>query len=128
MKKLRKECSSTPRWWGVGERAGGGFRTGMSLDVPAVNPAMMKFSAHGQAYLCPSWVMARPLPALPLPRHAPQVLLYLARALYDSNKLAEAQSCLKRAIHLAPTDYKLRFNFALTMQVRGAGWASGAAS
>ncbi len=49
------------------------------------------------------------------------MLLYLARALYDSNKLAEAQSCLKRAIHLAPTDYKLRFNFALTMQVRGLG-------
>ncbi|GLC38649.1 hypothetical protein PLESTB_000456300 [Pleodorina starrii] len=49
-------------------------------------------------------------------KHHPQVLLYLARALYDSNKLNEAQSCLKRAIHLAPTDYKLRFNYALTMQ------------
>ncbi|KAG2487876.1 hypothetical protein HYH03_013459 [Edaphochlamys debaryana] len=49
-------------------------------------------------------------------KHHPQVLLYLARALYDSNKLAEAQACLKKAIHLAPTDYKLRFNFALTMQ------------
>ncbi|GIL51578.1 hypothetical protein Vafri_7539 [Volvox africanus] len=49
-------------------------------------------------------------------KHHPQVLLYLARALYDSNKLNEAQACLKRAIHLAPTDYKLRFNYALTMQ------------
>ncbi|GFR40487.1 hypothetical protein Agub_g1054 [Astrephomene gubernaculifera] len=49
-------------------------------------------------------------------KHHPQVLLYLARALYDSNKLGEAQVCLKRAIHLAPTDYKLRFNFALTLQ------------
>ncbi|PNW85504.1 hypothetical protein CHLRE_03g189605v5 [Chlamydomonas reinhardtii] len=49
-------------------------------------------------------------------KHHPQVLLYLARALYDSNKLTEAQSCLKRAIHLAPTDYKLRFNYALTLQ------------
>ncbi|KAG2448186.1 hypothetical protein HYH02_006771 [Chlamydomonas schloesseri] len=49
-------------------------------------------------------------------KHHPQVLLYLARALYDSNKLSEAQSCLKRAIHLAPTDYKLRFNYALTLQ------------
>ncbi|MEW5301852.1 MAG: hypothetical protein WDW36_004683 [Sanguina aurantia] len=45
-----------------------------------------------------------------------QILLYLARAHYDSDDLRSAKSCLVRAIHLAPTDYKLRFNAALTMQ------------
>ena len=67
--------------------------------------------------------MYRPPPKTHTPPR-PQVLLYLARALYDSNKLTEAQSCLKRAIHLAPTDYKLRFNYALTLQV--CAWRGGA--
>lgn len=47
-----------------------------------------------------------------------QVLLYLARAYYDSDNLLKGQAALARATHLAPTDYKLRFNFALTLQVR----------
>ena len=47
-----------------------------------------------------------------------QVLLYLARGHYDSDDLKSAKQYLLRAIHIAPTDYKLRFNAALTMQVR----------
>lgn len=54
-------------------------------------------------------------------KHHPTVLLYLARAYYDSDNLLKAQAALARATHLAPTDYKLRFNFALTLQVRGRG-------
>ena len=46
-----------------------------------------------------------------------QVLLYLARGHYDSDDLKSAKQFLLRAIHIAPTDYKLRFNAALTMQV-----------
>ena len=49
--------------------------------------------------------------------HCPQVLLYLARGHYDSNDLKSAKQCLLKAVHIAPTDYKLRFNAALTMQV-----------
>jgi len=45
-----------------------------------------------------------------------QVLLYLARGHYDSDDLKTAKMYLLRAIHIAPTDYKLRFNAALTMQ------------
>lgn len=46
-----------------------------------------------------------------------QVLLYLARGYYDSDDLRGSKQCLLRAIHIAPTDYRLRFNAALTMQV-----------
>jgi RNA polymerase-associated protein CTR9 len=46
-----------------------------------------------------------------------QILLYIARANYDSHDLQQAKQCLLRAIHLAPTDHKLWFNAALTMQV-----------
>ena len=49
--------------------------------------------------------------------HSSQVLLYLARGHYDSNDLKSAKQCLLKAVHIAPTDYKLRFNAALTMQV-----------
>lgn len=44
------------------------------------------------------------------------VLLYLARAYYDSENLLEAKRTLLRAIHVAPTDPRLRFNLALVMQ------------
>ncbi len=47
------------------------------------------------------------------------MLLYLARGHYDSDDLKAAKQYLLRAIHIAPTDYKLRFNAALTMQVSG---------
>eukprot|EP00798_Chlamydomonas_sp_ICE-L_P008150 gene8150-1403_t len=44
------------------------------------------------------------------------VLLYLARAHYDGGDLRAAKQHLLRCIHVAPTDYKIRFNVALTMQ------------
>eukprot|EP00191_Tetraselmis_sp_GSL018_P024283 CAMPEP_0177627260 /NCGR_PEP_ID=MMETSP0419_2-20121207/31106_1 /TAXON_ID=582737 /ORGANISM="Tetraselmis sp., Strain GSL018" /LENGTH=1041 /DNA_ID=CAMNT_0019128397 /DNA_START=74 /DNA_END=3200 /DNA_ORIENTATION=+ len=48
------------------------------------------------------------------------VLLYLARAHYDSEALEEAKRILLKAIHVAPTDPRLRFNLALAMQQNAA--------
>ena len=45
------------------------------------------------------------------------MLLYLARAHYDGDDLRAARQHLLRAVHVAPTDYKIRFNVALIMQV-----------
>ncbi|KAK9810525.1 hypothetical protein WJX72_012163 [[Myrmecia] bisecta] len=45
-----------------------------------------------------------------------RILLYLARAHYDADNLMEAKSALLRAMHLDPSDHKLGFNTALTMQ------------
>lgn len=45
------------------------------------------------------------------------VLLYLARAYYDSDRLREACSALLKAVHLQPTNHNLRFNVGLTLQV-----------
>lgn len=39
------------------------------------------------------------------------------RALYDADQLPAAKRTLCRAMHLEPSDHKLRFNVALTMQV-----------
>ena len=47
-----------------------------------------------------------------------RVLLYLARAHYDADRLGDARATLLRALHLAPADHKLHFNVALTMQAR----------
>jgi RNA polymerase-associated protein CTR9 len=46
------------------------------------------------------------------------IMLYLARALYDDNKNSQAKRVLLKAIHLQPTQTLLRFNSAVTMQVR----------
>jgi tetratricopeptide (TPR) repeat protein len=46
------------------------------------------------------------------------VMLYLARAFYDSDRLPEARQTLIKAVHLQPTNHQLRFNIALTMQAR----------
>jgi RNA polymerase-associated protein CTR9 len=45
-----------------------------------------------------------------------QVMLYIARAYYDWDKLLECKRTLLRALHLNPTDRRLRFNIALAMQ------------
>ena len=47
-----------------------------------------------------------------------RVLLYLARAYYDADRLDDARATLLRALHLAPADHQLHFNIALTMQAR----------
>lgn len=44
------------------------------------------------------------------------VMLYLARAQYDADQLPEAKATLTKALHLAPTDHKLRFDVAVTLQ------------
>ena len=72
---------------------------------------------------CPGTCLV-PQSSSPTPEPVPpscQVLLYLARGHYDSDDLRSAKQYLLRAIHIAPTDYKLRFNAALTMQVGGGG-------
>lgn len=38
------------------------------------------------------------------------------RAQYDADQLPEAKCTLTKALHLAPTDHKLRFDVAVTMQ------------
>ena len=88
----------------MGRRTGLGVGTGRGghpLQVPAVLSCR---AAH------PSLLSSSP---------SCQVLLYLARGHYDSDDLRSAKQYLLRAIHIAPTDYKLRFNAALTMQVGG---------
>ncbi|EFN52318.1 hypothetical protein CHLNCDRAFT_139104 [Chlorella variabilis] len=51
------------------------------------------------------------------------VMLYLARAQYDADQLPEAKCTLTKALHLAPTDHKLRFDVAVTMQACVLEWA-----
>lgn len=46
------------------------------------------------------------------------IMLYLARALYDAGRNSQAKRTLLKAIHLQPTQMLLRFNSAVTMQVR----------
>ncbi len=48
----------------------------------------------------------------------PDVMLYLARAYYDADRLPDARATLIRALHLAPGDHKLHFNIGVTMQAR----------
>lgn len=45
------------------------------------------------------------------------VSLLLARAFYDADQMPQAKRALLRAVHLDPTDLKLRFNVALVLQV-----------
>lgn len=47
-----------------------------------------------------------------------RALQYLARAFYDADRLVDARRMLLRAAHMFPADHTLRFNAALTMQVR----------
>ena len=47
-----------------------------------------------------------------------QVPPYCCRAYYDSDNLPEAKKTLLKAMHVAPTNHRLRFDAALTMQVR----------
>jgi RNA polymerase-associated protein CTR9 len=44
------------------------------------------------------------------------VLLYMARAYYDWDHLQECKRTLLRALHLRPTDQRLRFDVALALQ------------
>ena len=55
----------------------------------------------------------------------PDVMLYLARAHYDADKMLEARDTLIRAIHLWPNDFRLRFNLGVTLQVSRPGSARG---
>ena len=43
------------------------------------------------------------------------ILVYLARAYYDSGNLEEATKILLKAIHLTPVDFVLRFNLGLCL-------------
>lgn len=45
------------------------------------------------------------------------LLLYLGRAYYDAGELKNARTVLLKAVHVAPSDHRLLFNIALTMQV-----------
>eukprot|EP00887_Chlorella_sp_A99_P005280 scaffold1.g5280.t1 len=45
-----------------------------------------------------------------------QLSLYLARALYDADRLPEAKRVLARALHAAPADRRLLFNVGFCMQ------------
>jgi RNA polymerase-associated protein CTR9 len=51
---------------------------------------------------------------------SPPIPWLSCRAHYDADQLPEAKRTLTKALHLAPTDHKLRFNVAVTMQVGGA--------
>lgn len=46
----------------------------------------------------------------------PQILLYLARTHYEAEQWQECKRVLLRAIHLAPSNYMLRFDAAIAMQ------------
>ncbi|WPT12725.1 RNA polymerase-associated protein CTR9-like protein [Picochlorum sp. SENEW3] len=50
----------------------------------------------------------------------PRLLLYLARAQYESNNGEEAIKTVAKALHLAPADHRLRFNAAYLLQQGGA--------
>lgn len=45
-----------------------------------------------------------------------QVLLYLARTHYEAEQWQECKKTLLRAIHLAPSNYTLRFDAGVTLQ------------
>lgn len=45
-----------------------------------------------------------------------QVLLYLARTHYEAEQWQECKKTLLRAIHLAPSNYTLRFDAGVAMQ------------
>ncbi|KAK3271463.1 hypothetical protein CYMTET_20189, partial [Cymbomonas tetramitiformis] len=45
-----------------------------------------------------------------------QVLLYMSRAYYDWGHLQDCKKTILRALHLNPTDHRLRFDAALAMQ------------
>lgn len=45
-----------------------------------------------------------------------QVLLYLARTHYEAEQWQDCKKALLKAIHLAPSNYALRFNAGVTMQ------------
>jgi Flp pilus assembly protein TadD len=49
----------------------------------------------------------------------PQVLLYMARAHHDAGDHLSAKRTLLKALHLAPSDIKIRFNLAFVLQVGG---------
>ncbi|WIA09833.1 hypothetical protein OEZ85_010047 [Tetradesmus obliquus] len=49
-----------------------------------------------------------------------QVLLYMARAHHDAGDHLPAKRVLLKALHLAPTDIKVRLNLAFLLQVLGA--------
>ena len=46
----------------------------------------------------------------------PRVALYQARNHYEANNMEEAKVTLKRALHVAPWDLRLRFNLAYVYQ------------
>ena len=46
----------------------------------------------------------------------PRVALYQARNHYEANNMEEAKVTLKRALHVAPWDHRLRFNLAYVYQ------------
>lgn len=46
------------------------------------------------------------------------VVVSCCRAYYDSDNLPEAKKTLLKAMHVAPTNHRLRFDAALTMQAR----------
>lgn len=50
-------------------------------------------------------------------RNLLQILLYMARAYHDAGDHLASKSCLLRAIHLAPSNIKMRFDLAFVLQV-----------
>jgi RNA polymerase-associated protein CTR9 len=50
----------------------------------------------------------------------PRLLLYLAKAQYESDQVNEAIKTVSKALHIAPGDHRLRFNAAYLMQQAGA--------
>ena len=50
----------------------------------------------------------------------PRLLLYLAKAQYECDEIEAARTTIAKALHLAPTDHRLRFNAAYLMQQAGA--------
>lgn len=50
----------------------------------------------------------------------PRLLLYLAKAEYEADEVKEAIKTVSKALHIAPTDHRLRFNVAYLMQQAGA--------
>ena len=50
----------------------------------------------------------------------PRLLLYLAKAQYECDEVEVARNTIAKALHIAPTDHRLRFNAAYLMQQSGA--------
>ena len=50
----------------------------------------------------------------------PRLLLYLAKAQYESDEVNQAIKTISKALHIAPGDHRLRFNAAYLMQQAGA--------